>query len=855
MVPVTPLPRPTGLGGLGGTGGFGGGGGAGGDGGTIDVRVVEVHPLLAPPGVPYPMGPPNEHGVVPLGYIRVAAYADPGEGGAGGVAGSPGKGGKGGKGGRGTGKFYPFLYWLGPKWAEMAKNGFTEEPDWGYAGYGRVGAWEINNLAPEPPPKPAPVPGNRGATKTVKILNPTSTFEAGALTRTSQLQMVLESVRARYLAAGFEPDDSIRQDLTYLAQALTAVAPEHGTEEQIRLQKQSASQLLNGVAVLLRNTTTECDIFGRGRHFVPMLSVATHQNVLKDSLAVLQENERNYDAYRAALQKATDSAEELDLQARKVAALKDYLVGRLAKVNADRITTQADIDRFAEKLTAAEARMKKELDTLKTEIDSQFGLSPATIINCFTQVAFLGAPFEKTMVKGQDGVKRSSVGFSGLHAINSALLGSTQIAAAVNEGLTSVLSDSGEPVKKEHLIERLDAVDPGKLEDHLKARQNGTYVVDDGRKLTMMREDVEQLCSKFRSRLHAADLVHAIKAYADLVEERGCHLQKFNSLVVEALELSSEIRAAKSREAQALSLRTEAALNAAPEMTAMISDLYDRTRLQCLNELSLAYRALAFWKTERYGNVATLIPGKPMVVNYQTLNNAWVSVQNEIIDHLEKAFSPAQRFPAVKDKTTLGLGRSPFGVWIVLTADEYPDEFADLQDGWPARFSFEPNTAVKTKDPAKPILPFHGKADVRLSRVRVFFPDLPCATPPLMVKVMHGGRESVQNPSGQSVEFRHEPRSFTFAYTPPKSGLVIDEEEGWVDAKALLAGGSEDGSLGMATDKTALPGCSYTPVGPFTDWTIELPPGDNPGLDRKKIKRIVIDFQGFHREFARGARA
>ena len=39
----------------------------------------------------------------------------------------------------------------------------------------------------------------------------------------SQLQMVLESVRARYLAAGFEPDDSIKTDLNYLAEVLKVV--------------------------------------------------------------------------------------------------------------------------------------------------------------------------------------------------------------------------------------------------------------------------------------------------------------------------------------------------------------------------------------------------------------------------------------------------------------------------------------------------------------------------------------------------------------------------------------------------------------------------------------------------------
>jgi len=299
-------------------------------------------------------------------------------------------------------------------------------------------------------------------------------------------------------------------------------------------------------------------------------------------------------------------------------------------------------------------------------------------------------------------------------------------------------------------------------------------------------------------------------------------------------------------------------------MTALISSLYERTRLQCLDELALAYRALAFWKGEPCGNVADLIPGKLNTVNYQTLNNAWFSEQSEIIDHLDKAFSPLERFPASLDEHLERAKQSPFGVWIVLTSEEYPDEFADLKDGLPAKFTFHPKVPLKSKDPTKkPIFPFHGKADVRLSQVRVFFPGLPCAKL-LTVKVTHSGHEYIQNPNNEIMEFGHNQQKVTFAYRPPKDGLCIDEEAGWVAAEALQAGGSEDGSLGLPTDKTALPGCSYTPLGPFTTWTIDLPEDDNPDLDlplpgetgkepktvRSKIERIVLDFQGFHHEFA-----
>jgi hypothetical protein len=162
---------------------------------------------------------------------------------------------------------------------------------------------------------------------------------------------------------------------------------------------------------------------------------------------------------------------------------------------------------------------------------------------------------------------------------------------------------------------------------------------------------------------------------------------------------------------------------------------------------------------------------------------------------------------------------------MVLTRENYPDQFEDLRDGFPARFAFAPDAKNGSDHP------LHCKADVRLTQVRVFFPGLPCATPPLTVKLMHGGHEYINNPKGDIVEFRHNRRGFAFAYTPPEKGPLVDEKQGYVMAEALLKGGSLDGSFGMPGDRTALPECSYTPLGPFTEWTIEVPEEDNPNLE------------------------
>jgi hypothetical protein len=66
-----------------------------------------------------------------------------------------------------------------------------------------------------------------------------------------------------------------------------------------------------------------------------------------------------------------------------------------------------------------------------------------------------------------------------------------------------------------------------------------------------------------------------------------------------------------------------------------------------------------------------------------------------------------------------------------------------------------------------------------------------------------------------------------------------------VEAGVVEKGGTVGGALTLPKDKAQLAGCSYRPIGPFTDWVIELPADENPHIDRTKIDRIVLDFHGW----------
>ena len=121
----------------------------------------------------------------------------------------------------------------------------------------------------------------------------------------------------------------------------------------------------------MRNLATGCDVFGHAAQFVPMLSVATHQQALKESLAVLEDNQKHYTNYTKELEKATDSARQMDEAAQQAAGVKAYMEGKLRKLNQDRKETQKTIDGFKEKIDGAggaKDKLKGELNNLTEEI-------------------------------------------------------------------------------------------------------------------------------------------------------------------------------------------------------------------------------------------------------------------------------------------------------------------------------------------------------------------------------------------------------------------------------------------------------------------------------------------------------
>jgi hypothetical protein len=227
------------------------------------------------------------------------------------------------------------------------------------------------------------------------------------------------------------------------------------------------------------------------------------------------------------------------------------------------------------------------------------------------------------------------------------------------------------------------------------------------------------------------------------------------------------------------------------------------------------------------------------------------------------------------------------GFLVVLTNKTHHDFFIDLWESGEAEFELEPATRKSVAPrwslaPTKAAWcgskrpnfastlenPFHGKADVRLTKVRVWLLGKENKLDH-KVTLVQLGDEQFRRPDDTPYPKRlkpaeekdqdkrtpeyimHEPVQIPFSYNA--KGLRYDGTTGTFTPGTLFGNtvGSEDGDLRFPKDGISnLPlAGEYAPVGPFGKWRLIVRKDDNPRLNLSDVSAIVIDFHGFHQSF------
>ena len=334
------------------------------------------------------------------------------------------------------------------------------------------------------------------------------------------------------------------------------------------------------------------------------------------------------------------------------------------------------------------------------------------------------------------------------------------------------------------------------------------------------------------------------------------------------IDLRGELRRCeRQRETVSGKLATQSAPNL-PAIMTFVSGLYERAKADCISELYMASRARAFWGLESYRSFYDRLGRNPGRIDHAQLKAAATTITADLLAALERARRTPNRFPAG------GRAEGSLGVVVVLNRVDHRQLFEDLEEDHEGEFElvpatpesrkprsdFEPTWAAwcgATPPPPDDPNPFHGKADVRLTKVRAWMCGMRTSNGEHDVTLVHLGPERFCRPDGDlypdSGYVTHAPTQIPFRY---KAGnLGFDPLRPMPFTPGQLFGdvaGTEDGDLGFpALGGSELPEkSSYAPIGPFAKWRLIVRPQDNPGLDLSHLDWIVLDFHGYHQTFA-----
>ena len=813
-------PTNGGPGGKGGDGGKGGRGGQGGKGGEIQVLTCTPVPGFEARCSGGPGG-------------------DPGQGGARGEAGNGGPAGRGHM--RVAGK---------PVFATGGSKGTAGEP-------GSVGD-----------PAPPSADGSFGHKEVdLRVM-------AGRC-RVTQLQMVFEGLRARYLATDPVRDAAamkeIGDSLAWLDTLLVSYP-------QDRADKAHAVAL--GYTVLSARQTQDIglDYFGKTPAFMPAVSIGTYQAAIDQALTYLQEAETNYLAYFDALKTAQRAADELRQAHRSISAAKGYMKDKKRETVATLVSFRKKVDEAEVARKADAKRLMVLLQGFEDRVTSAFGISPQTLFNCLSQLAFIGeSPF------------------------NAGAMVVSQAGTALLEASEKVLTDSGESLNKSYVLGEIAKI-KGATGKELKAEfvqmAGGLINESASYKYLVQLQALQELCDAFRQSLSGAfDAALAIDRHIKLIAQRNLVIGYYNDACRRLVDLGGEVSRCElqTRQFDAEHAAEQARL---PAMTSLVAGYYERAKAECIREIYLAKRAYAFWSLECHSGFYGGL-GETAALRSADLKAIAEGIKIALLARLNEVRAAPNWFPK------LASGNDALGVLVVMTDQSHPDVFADLRTNFSAEFELLPavrgcRAPIQEADPTvhaaryyslispKPAAnagqetfnPFHGKANVRITRIRPWLIGMKTAPNRAHeIAITHLGYERFRTP--QDAPFpeeegpdgyvehlplrkiiRYNPVGLSYsavngAFTPGSFAGLPDMEDGDLDSLDLRSAAALGQGQGVEP-LSALPRQgSYAPIGPFGRWRIEAHPRDNGFVKDQdasmlaNLSAIVIDFHGFYQPFER----
>ncbi|KAL7948200.1 hypothetical protein V8C42DRAFT_342259 [Trichoderma barbatum] len=613
--------------------------------------------------------------------------------------------------------------------------------------------------------------------------------------------------------------DSLQKPLTkaYRDNALRLCLPPvpTGTEPvaltQLRAIKNEASMVLHS---LMLNK----DYYGNDRFYVPRQSYSSYKKIAVEMLGHLKVTEERYAAYKKAATDAAARTKCIQNSQNASEAAKSYNL-RLAK---EVVGDLRDYGRKIEKLTPAMGTAKAEVlrfvKVIEGKIKAKFKLPFQDIVEAMGQVM---------LVHG-----------------NMAMMG-LQAANLIDKANSTITNDAGTKVNKEYLISQVRDIE-GTIESldeaHKAFKGDGSIdVLDPGaEKLKISQSNLNKLLNSYQQALSdgiLAEVKKAFKSYVALAIERNNAVLNYNAAVSLLAKYQSEndTHDATIQNLGHLELST-LDLNS-PLMEITMRKIYTDMLLSTQQWLYKAQRAYNF-TTLNMDNVVGGFLGKSSLSqhNHELLKDAQEALDNAFQLGRDAAGKARQPFPTIRVKLdedyvqAIKNSHTNGKLLTVRLAPPKPGQGheppADDEDGILPVLE----TQVEAKE-------FAGMADIRLTKVRIFFTGAKTAAivenangkkHTLHVTLTHMGDEVLSTTSGAKFKFSHAALNVAFKY-------ILEDG-------TYTGPGTLPGIIGSETERDG-----YALVGPFATWQIDIKKDYNAGLDLSRVTEARMEFEGEYR--------
>ena len=684
-----------------------------------------------------------------------------------------------------------------------------------------------------------------------------------------QCEMLLDHLRVRYLLADVQNEQYDRGPFNAVLDWLFLIADSRSPSPLLETSAAANSGAVTpplmgdswpqvrAITVATREKLRQrLNIFGYDAEFVALGTDAFYRDKVGEMVKHYSEVEKTYRQLSASLISAQERSSYLSNVASRQSLQIDALDSAQKEVKAKLTQTLAAIEQLEESKRTAIDEFNNAVGRFHLKILESVGISPADIFSALSQLSFtnreISSPNAAAVPAPQGHPRRDAAAAAsvaemalspgGVLASGAMLV--SQVGDLMVKAANNVVTDSGESVNKNFVIQRIQNLDREvKSFDDLKKTSDGLIQTGSESRLLATREQLEGICGNFYQRYpDAKKVMNHLNTYMEAVVARNKKVEEYNQQLSGLIMIAAELMRSRAQKDAAETAFLKAADPGKPAMVRYVRVLRRNAWENCVRQLYMTCKTFTLRYLDSmdvFSGVLGKLAGDEDVaeLNITALSAALIELDSAKLDKTVQFKTSRQIFEPEGAHFAILLVR-PKAKDVGETAPAAGNEsiiklenltfFNNLRAGKAARIRLLGARRVSSMKDGNP---FAGASDVRLTHVRCQVAGVVTGDGICKLELTHPGSETFVDENDREVHLHHSETKVTLTCrvgTPkdPKPPVGKPNDD-WV---AL----DEDHLL----------------IGPFCEWTVAMPENSNLHLNPASIESLRLDFRGTCRSFS-----